>query len=377
MKTSLSKKMGVAIIATAMALVPVILPDFGQPIHGLAAEKSTTPARPTVTEINYITGAVVVSVHGEPNMNVWVSYSNSSGGNVSSKRTDSSGNVIFGLPYDMRDNRFILYHQTNDFIDSEALYVTFEMWKKLPNISLTKDLVEGDSVIKGIGTPGALVTIESPSDLAGTTTVDALGNFSLTIPKYNGAIDYTLIQELNGNISGELKIYGLKKLGMPLVSAILETDTTIKGSSQPYTDVIASVDGKQIGTGVSDAHGSFAIAIPKQTAGTQVSVIQKAYNIYSDPALITTAKSLATLTPSLYTSGSAYIRGTYTGAIVKARVSVNGQVLPVFGGTFNNGSFSYYAGSSAIKKGDIVSIVGYNSNNLPVTGLQSINTDLK
>ncbi len=34
---------------------------------------------------------------------------------------------------------------------------------------------------------------------------------------------------------------------MPLVSAVLETDTTIKGSSHPYTDVIVSADRKQIG----------------------------------------------------------------------------------------------------------------------------------
>ncbi|MBC1937123.1 hypothetical protein HCA69_12145 [Listeria grandensis] len=378
MKISVSKKMGVAIVTTAMVLAPISMSNLGQPIHGFAAEKSVAPARPSVTKITYIPDdywGVIVTIHADPNMRVWLNYNRDGGNFASSIRTDAIGNATFSIPSSVTDNKFILSPQSDDFTYGESLYVSFETGKNLPSIKLAKDLVEGDSVVKGIGTPGAKVTMKSSSATVITTIVDATGNFTLTIPKYNGVLDYTMVQELNGLTSGELKLYGLKKLATPLVSALLENDTTIKGSSHPYTDVIVSAGGKQIGKGMSNAQGSFAIAIPKQTAGTQVSVIQKAYNIYSDPALITTSKSLATLTPSLYTSGSAYIRGTYTGAIVKARVSVNGQVLPVFGGNFSNGSFSYYVGSSAIKKGDTVNIVGYNSNDLPVTSLQTISTN--
>ncbi|MDT2012872.1 immunoglobulin-like domain-containing protein, partial [Carnobacterium divergens] len=68
-----------------------------------------------------------------------------------------------------------------------------------------------------------------------------------------------------------------------------------------------------------------------------------------------------TITPSEYKLGDSEIKGTYTGDVAKARVTINGQVQG-WGGTFNNGTFTYYVGSNKIKSGDNVTITAYDKN---------------
>lgn len=75
-----------------------------------------------------------------------------------------------------------------------------------------------------------------------------------------------------------------------------------------------------------------------------------------------TPAQAGTITPSQYTVGNGEITGTYTGDVRKARLSVNGNVIS-WGGTFKNGQFTYYVGSS-IKEGDVVTMNAYGANDV-------------
>jgi co-chaperonin GroES (HSP10) len=75
-----------------------------------------------------------------------------------------------------------------------------------------------------------------------------------------------------------------------------------------------------------------------------------------------TPAQAGTITPSQYTVGNGEITGTYTGDVRKARLSVNGNVIS-WGGTFKNGQFTYYVGSS-IKEGDVVTMNAYGGNDV-------------
>lgn len=68
-----------------------------------------------------------------------------------------------------------------------------------------------------------------------------------------------------------------------------------------------------------------------------------------------------TMTPNNYYVGNDYIKGTFTGPIKSAKVIVNGVVLSK-GGSFSNGSFSYWVGPNRIKATDSVYINGYDAN---------------
>ncbi|WP_239256608.1 right-handed parallel beta-helix repeat-containing protein [Listeria ilorinensis] len=82
-------------------------------------------------------------------------------------------------------------------------------------------------------------------------------------------------------------------------------------------------------------------------------------------------KETAALIPDPYETKDLWIRGKYTGQIVRARVLING-IAQAWGGTFQNGNFSYYIGLGKIKENDTVEIIGYSMENgeLARTSLQ-------
>lgn len=84
------------------------------------------------------------------------------------------------------------------------------------------------------------------------------------------------------------------------------------------------------------------------------------------------ATTAGSMVADVYTIGNEEITGTYTGDVKKAKVIVNGTVLSL-GGTFTNGRFTYWVGSSKIKAGDSVLINGYDQNNTLLTQNNIVN----
>lgn len=74
----------------------------------------------------------------------------------------------------------------------------------------------------------------------------------------------------------------------------------------------------------------------------------------------------ASIAPDDYVVGSAFITGSYVGSIAKARAFVNGT-SQAWGGTFADGTYSYYIGAGKIADGDTVYIKGYNTDDIAVT----------
>jgi hypothetical protein len=63
-----------------------------------------------------------------------------------------------------------------------------------------------------------------------------------------------------------------------------------------------------------------------------------------------------------FSIGQSELTGQYSGAVVRGRLFINDQHVS-WGGTFNNGFFTYYVGPDRIKRHDKVEIVGYDSGN--------------
>lgn len=80
----------------------------------------------------------------------------------------------------------------------------------------------------------------------------------------------------------------------------------------------------------------------------------------SSTVSVSAPAAAASLTPSTYHVGDAYITGSYTGDAYYAALIVNGQQVTQ-GGDFANGQFKYYVGS-AIKAGDNVQLAVYSHN---------------
>ncbi|EKZ0165330.1 BspA family leucine-rich repeat surface protein [Enterococcus faecalis] len=78
-----------------------------------------------------------------------------------------------------------------------------------------------------------------------------------------------------------------------------------------------------------------------------------------------------TLSDVQHTVGSGTITGTYTGEMSKARLVVNGNIISV-GGTFKEGTFSYYVAPNQVKETDTVQLQGYDKEGNPVGDLTPV-----
>jgi len=78
-----------------------------------------------------------------------------------------------------------------------------------------------------------------------------------------------------------------------------------------------------------------------------------------------------TLSDVQHTVGSSTITGTYTGEMSKARLVVNGNIISV-GGTFKDGTFSYYVAPNQVKETDTVHLQGYDKEGNPVGDLTPV-----
>lgn len=81
---------------------------------------------------------------------------------------------------------------------------------------------------------------------------------------------------------------------------------------------------------------------------------------------MTEKSTIPRLFPDTFLIGQVELTGQYTGPIVRGRLFINDQHVS-WGGTFNNGFFTYYVGPDRIKRQDKVELVGYDSENNELT----------
>ncbi|MGL9730728.1 immunoglobulin-like domain-containing protein [Enterococcus sp. DIV0756] len=147
-----------------------------------------------------------------------------------------------------------------------------------------------------------------------------------------------------------------------------------------YTDDVKKaklyVNDKLISQGGTFKNGSFTYYVGQNVISKGASVRLVAYSaedIELDNKTVQVESTTAgSILADSYTVGDEYITGTYTGDVKKAKVIVNGAVLSL-GGTFNNGRFTYWVGTSKIKAGDSVLINGYDQNNVVLTQNNPVN----
>ncbi|EJF48918.1 hypothetical protein YS9_2301 [Enterococcus sp. C1] len=81
---------------------------------------------------------------------------------------------------------------------------------------------------------------------------------------------------------------------------------------------------------------------------------------------MTEKSTIPRLFPDTFSIGQSELTGQYSGAVVRGRLFINDQHVS-WGGTFNNGFFTYYVGPDRIKRQDKVELVGYDSENNELT----------
>ncbi len=127
------------------------------------------------------------------------------------------------------------------------------------------------------------------------------------------------------------------------------------------------VNGNIISVGGTVKDGTFSYYVaPNQVKETDTVYLQ-GYDKEGDPVgdltPITLQKQQGQLTEATYKLGQSIITGTYEGNVKKARLLIDGKQIS-WGGTFKDGTFSYYVAPGAIKEDSKVTMEAYGEGDI-------------
>lgn len=129
------------------------------------------------------------------------------------------------------------------------------------------------------------------------------------------------------------------------------------------------VNGKVLALGGTFKDGEFSYWVGKNAIKKGDSVLINGYDVDGDVltkdnkvTVVAAPAVTGTITPSKFSLGSEQITGTYTGDVKKARLYVNDQLISQ-GGTFKNGTFTYYVGKNTLNKNSKVRLVALSADN--------------
>ncbi|MBC2240318.1 immunoglobulin-like domain-containing protein [Listeria booriae] len=228
-----------------------------------------------------------------------------------------------------------------------------------------------DTTVKGRGIPGATVTVT----IAGqdrTATVDANGDYSVTIPAQAVGTEITAKQTLNGKTSSSVNTTVTQgTVAAPTINTVTTDDTIVKGTGINGATVTVTVGGQDYTATVSG--GEYSVTIPKQAYGTQITAKQ-ALNGQTSSSVNTTVTQGTVAAPTInpvitddtsvkgtgingatvtITIGSETYTGTVSGGeyaitipkqaagtVIAAKQSINGQTSSSVNTTVTQGTVS-------------------------------------
>ncbi|WP_159101160.1 immunoglobulin-like domain-containing protein [Listeria grandensis] len=197
----------------------------------------------------------------------------------------------------------------------------------------------------------------------------ANGTFSFYVaPNLIGAGDLVTIQGFNSSdlstVIDEVPVQVIVQ-GTIAPNDYRVGDSNIIGT---YTgDVVRTqliVNGQDVNIGGTFANGNFTHFVPagRIQAGANVELVafDAAGRELDRQTVRVIANTQGTITPADYRLGDANITGTYTGDVVRAELIVNSNRVNI-GGTFVNGTFTYFVPAGRIQAGANVELVAFDA----------------
>ncbi|MBC1575031.1 hypothetical protein HB900_11220 [Listeria booriae] len=207
--------------------------------------------------------------------------------------------------------------------------------------TVINSITSSDTVVKGKGEAGASVVIKKGSTQIGTGTVDASGNYSVSIPK----------QDFGSVITATVSAYGLTSsanttvtqapIATPTIAAMTSNSTTASGTGEPGATLTFKANGVNYSATVAE-NGTWSVTIPKQAVNTVVEATAVLNGVSSAKATATVAFG-GPSTPVLnnVTNRSTKVTGTGDpGNTVTVKVKTGDDSISYIGTIDDFGEFS-------------------------------------
>ncbi|MFD2618626.1 Ig-like domain-containing protein, partial [Terrilactibacillus laevilacticus] len=215
--------------------------------------------------------------------------------------------------------------------------------KTAPTKPSVNSVSDQDTSVGGTAESGAKVTVKKGSEVLGSSTAVENGMFKVTIAKQKAGTTLTVYAEdTSGNKSDEVQIQVSDKMAptKPSVNSVSDQDTSVGGTAESGAKITVKKGSEVLGSSTANDQGSFKVTIPKQKAGTTLTVYaEDASGNKSDEVQIQVSDKTAPTKPTIYTmgdnqttiSGKAEVGSTIT---VKSGNSVIGHATTSSKGTF-------------------------------------------
>ncbi|MDT1959010.1 immunoglobulin-like domain-containing protein [Carnobacterium divergens] len=184
-------------------------------------------------------------------------------------------------------------------------------------------------------------------------------------------VKYSVVDSVGLKTTKEIEIH---VTNTPPVTGSIKANNFTVGDSNitgTYAGDVAKlrlyINGVSVAWGGNLENGKFTFYAANQNISATEIVTMNAYDkndkLFQEnaPVKVNNATVSGSISPSEYSIGNAEITGSYTGDVAKARITINGKAQ-AWGGSFNNGQFTYYVGAGKIKAGDVVTITAYDKN---------------
>ncbi len=337
----------VGTVVTAQAILNGISSNIAQ----TTVERNSI-SETTISELN--TNSTSVTGAAEPNAEITIKAGNTI---IANGRVGSDGKYSLTIETQQAGTVVTAQARLGD-IESNIAETTV-IREGIDETTISKLNTDSTSVT-GTAEPNAEITIKAGDTVIANGRVGSDGIYSLTIEKQPAGTVVTAQATLNGISSNIAEtIVERATIAETMLNEVKTTDTTVSGTAEPNAQVEITI-GDETKNATVGSDGKFAVEIDPQTAGTmitaQASIDGLQSNIASTIVVTDPANTEGTITPASYNVSSAdqFLRGSYTGDVVSARVYVNGS--SVRGGNFADGSFEFFIGNRIQSVDDVVEI---------------------
>ncbi|WP_149022995.1 Ig-like domain-containing protein [Listeria floridensis] len=219
-------------------------------------------------------------------------------------------------------------------------------------------ITSNDTIVTGKAKAGSEVVIYANNVQIAHGTAVANGNFSIVIPTQSAGTTIKVTATNSEGITSPATTLTVKAAAIsvikPTVAPISDVDTLVTGKTSPNASVKVMNGNNTLAEGITNANGDFSIVIPKQKAGTVLSILALIDTTTSDATVVTVSDKTPPNAPSVNSvkEKDTIITGK-TEANATIQISINGNKIAE-GKADASGQFSVNISSQ--KEGTILSV---------------------
>ncbi|MED4230128.1 Ig-like domain-containing protein [Priestia megaterium] len=158
---------------------------------------------------------------------------------------------------------------------SERTVVTVNDKTAPPTPSVNR-VTDRDTTVTGTAEVGSSVSVKAGNTSIGNGVANENGSFTVSIAKQKAGSKLAVTaKDAHENTSGEAQVIVQDKTApaAPKVNAVSDSSTAVTGTTESNATVYVKAGSKVVGKSKATSKGTFSVKIPKQKAGTKLSIV--------------------------------------------------------------------------------------------------------